>query len=103
MWGRFSYEGRATIRAAAEDWFASVGTDEIRVEFQEVREARGDEVAVVHAFVRFSGVSPEGEELRSMTNRLTWGLRRTAEGWEIAHEHTSAPLGSDLKGILQRD
>jgi ketosteroid isomerase-like protein len=37
-----------------------------------------------------------------MTNRVTWGLRRTPDGWKIAHEHTSAPLGDDLKGILQR-
>lgn len=103
MWGRFSYEGRDAVRAMAEEWFASVGTDQIRVEFQEVREVPGDDVMVVHAFIRFSGISAEGEELRSMTNRVTWGLRRTPDGWRIAHEHTSAPLGDDLKGVLQRD
>jgi uncharacterized protein (TIGR02246 family) len=103
MWGRFSYEGRDAIRTMAEAWFASVGTDEIRVEFQEARRIDGDDVAIVNAFVRFSGISAEGEELRSMTNRITWGLRRTPDGWSIAHEHTSAPLGDDLKGILQRD
>jgi uncharacterized protein (TIGR02246 family) len=102
MWGRFSYEGRDAIRAMAEEWFSSVGTDQIRVEFQEVREVPGDDVKVVHAFIRFSGISAEGEEQRSMTNRVTWGLWRTPEGWKIAHEHTSAPLGDDLKGILQR-
>jgi uncharacterized protein (TIGR02246 family) len=102
MWGRFSYEGRDAVRAMAQEWFASVGTDEIRVEFQEVREVPGDDVAVMNAFIRFSGISAEGEELRSMTNRVTWGLRRTPDGWKIAHEHTSAPLGDDLKGILQR-
>jgi uncharacterized protein (TIGR02246 family) len=103
MWGRFAYEGRDAVRAMAEDWFSSVGTDEIRVEFQEVREVPGDDVKLVHAFIRFSGISAAGEELRSMTNRVTWGLRRTPDGWKIAHEHTSVPLGEGAAGIFQKD
>ena len=90
-WAPGLYEGRDAIRAMAEKWFDSVGTDRIRVEFQEVRRIDGEDVAVVTAFVRFSGVSAEGEELRAMTNRLTWGLRRDGNGWKIAHEHTSLP------------
>ena len=103
MWGRFSYEGRDAVRAMAEGWFAGVGTDQIGVEFQEVREVAGDDVTVMNAFIRFSGISAEGEELRSMTNRVTWGLRRTPDGWRIAHEHTSVPLGENAAGIFQRD
>jgi uncharacterized protein (TIGR02246 family) len=90
-WAPGLNEGREAIRTMATEWFSSVGTDQIRVEFQEVRTIEGDDVTVVHAFVRFSGHSAEGEELRSMTNRLTWGLRRTSGGWKIAHEHTSTP------------
>ncbi len=90
------------MRRMADGWFASVGTDRIVVEFQEVRETIGGDVALAHAFVRFSAVSPEGEELRSMTNRMTWGLRRTPNGWKIEHEHTSVPLDGDGKGIFGR-
>ena len=102
MWAPGLNEGRDAIRTMAEGWFGGVGTDEIRVEFQDVQEVRGDDVAVVNAFIRFSGVSAEGEELRSMVNRITWGLRRTPDGWKIAHEHTSAPLDDTLKGVLSR-
>jgi len=102
MWGRHSYEGRDAIRAMAEEWFGSLGTDTVAVGFEDVRRVEDGEVAVVHALVRFSGVSAEGEELRSMTNRITWGLRRTPAGWKIAHEHTSVPLGDDGKGIFAR-
>ncbi|MGH2933149.1 MAG: YybH family protein [Gaiellaceae bacterium] len=102
MWGGFSYEGAAAVRGMAADWFASVGTDQIRVEFQDVRETVGGDVAVAHAFIGFAGLSAEGEELRSMTNRVTWGLRRTPDGWKIVHEHTSVPLGEDGKGVFQR-
>lgn len=92
-WAPGLYEGRDAIRAMAEKWFTSVGTDRIGVEFQDVRRIDGDDVAVVNAFVRFSGISAEGEELRSMTNRLTWALRRDGGAWKIAHEHTSLPTG----------
>ncbi|HLX21037.1 MAG TPA: SgcJ/EcaC family oxidoreductase [Gaiellaceae bacterium] len=102
MWAPGLNEGRDTIRAMADGWFSGVGTDEIRVEFQDVQETLGDDVGVLHAFIRFSGVSADGEELRSMTNRITWGLRRTPDGWKIAHEHTSAPLDDTLKGVLSR-
>ncbi len=102
MWGSFSYEGSAAVRTMAEGWFGSVGTDQIRVEFLEVRETVDDDVAVASAFIKFRGISAAGEELRSMTNRISWGLRRTPDGWRIVHEHTSVPLGDDGKGIFER-
>jgi ketosteroid isomerase-like protein len=38
-----------------------------------------------------------------MNNRLTWVLRKEADGsWKIAHEHTSAPAGDEGKVQLQR-
>ena len=53
------------------------------------------------------GVGPksaEGETLREMQNRLTWGMRRSGPAMRIVHEHTSAPLGfEDMKAILQRN
>jgi ketosteroid isomerase-like protein len=35
-----------------------------------------------------------------MQNRLTWVLKSESVAWQIIHEHTSVPIGSDLKGIL---
>ena len=101
MWGRHAYEGRDAIRAMAEAWFGSLGTDRVAVEFEDVQRVEDGDVAVVHALVRFRGISAGGEELRSMTNRITWGLRRTPDGWRIAHEHTSVPLDGDGRGIFQ--
>ena len=102
MWGRHSYQGRDAVRSMAEEWFRSLGTDRVAVEFEDVHHVEGDDVAVLHAFVRFRGISADGEELRSMTNRITWGLRRAPDGWRIAHEHTSVPLDGDGKGIFER-
>jgi len=50
----------------------------------------------------FRGLTAEGEELRSMNNRLTWILRRDGHAWKITHEHTSAPAGDEGKVGLRR-
>ena len=102
LWERWSYDGREELRAMVTEWFGSLGTDTVEVEFDEVRSEAGDGVAAVSAFTTFRGISAEGEELRSMNNRLTWILRKDGEGWKIAHEHTSAPAGGEGKVSLQR-
>ena len=102
LWGVWSYDGKDALRAMVEEWFGSVGTDTIGVEFDEVRTETGEDVAAVSAFTTFRGISAAGEELRSMNNRLTWILRREGDGWKIVHEHTSAPAGDEGKVSLRR-
>ena len=60
-------------------------------------------IAITSAIVTYASLSAEGEELRSMQNRITWGLRTTGHVLRIVHEHTSAPVGfEDMKAILHR-
>ena len=93
MWGRWSHDGIAEWHTMAVDWFGSRGDEGVRVELDDVQTTVGDDVAILHAFLTFTGLSAEGEELRSLNNRLTWGLRKTAGGtWKVVHEHTSAPV-----------
>jgi ketosteroid isomerase-like protein len=103
LWERWSYDGLAELRPMVEEWFGSLGDELVAVEFDEVREQTGDELAFVSAFTTFRGLSAEGEELRSMNNRLTWVLRKDgADEWKIVHEHTSAPVGAEGKVSLRR-
>lgn len=102
LWGVWSYDGKEALRAMVEEWFGSVGTDLIGVEFDDVRAEMGADVAGLSAFTTFRGISAEGEELRSMNNRLTWLLRRDGGGWKITHEHTSAPAGDEGRVQLKR-
>ncbi|MDX6481597.1 MAG: hypothetical protein QOG85_2107, partial [Gaiellaceae bacterium] len=102
LWGVWSYDGKDALRAMVTEWFSSVGTDQIGVEFEDVRTEEGADVAGVSAFTTFRGITAEGEELRSMNNRLTWILRRDGDGWKIVHEHTSAPAGDDGTVNLRR-
>jgi uncharacterized protein (TIGR02246 family) len=83
MWGTWAYHGLEAWRAVAADWFGSLGDEAVAVTFQDV-ETRG---SVAHMRVRYAGLSPEGEELRSLTNRMTW----VVEGDKVVHEHSSSP------------
>ena len=104
MWGRWSYEGADAWRQMATEWFGSLGSDQVAVEFADVQTNVGDEVAIASAFVTYKGVSADGEQLRAVDSRLTWALRKTPEGtWTIVHEHTSAPADFDTSKVqLQR-
>ncbi len=104
LWSVWSYDGKDAHRAMVSEWFGSLADDEeVVVEWDEVRTQAGDDVAAVSAFLTYKAVSTDGTELRSMNNRLTWVLRKDADGtWKIVHEHTSAPAGDEGKVQLRR-
>ena len=102
-WGVWLYEGAPAWQVAVEGWFASLGSERVKVTFSELQSTAEHSMAVVTAIVTYAAQSAQGEPLRSMQNRLTWVLRETGHVFRIAHEHTSAPLGfEDHKAILAR-
>jgi uncharacterized protein (TIGR02246 family) len=104
LWSEWSYDGKDALRVMVSEWFGSLDDDEIvAVAFDDVRIQAGSDVGAVSAFTTFAAVAPDGTELRSMNNRLTWVLRKASDGkWKIAHEHTSAPAGAEGKVQLRR-
>lgn len=104
LWSVWAYDGKSSLRDMVSEWFGSLGDDEVvAVEFDEVRAQSGEDVAAVSAFTTFRALSSQGDELRSMNNRLTWVLRKADDGtWKIVHEHTSAPAGDEGKVQLRR-
>ena len=102
-WGVWSYDGAASWQMAVESWFTSLGTEKVKVSFDEVQATGNADLAAVSAIVTYAGVSAQGEQRRSMQNRLSWVLKTSGHVLRIAHEHTSAPIGfEDMKAILQR-
>jgi uncharacterized protein (TIGR02246 family) len=104
LWSEWSYDGKDALRAMVSEWFGSLEDDElVAVSFDDVRTQAGPDVGAVSAFTTYAAVAPDGTELRSMNNRLTWVLRKDGDGtWKIAHEHTSAPAGAEGKVQLRR-
>lgn len=102
-WDAWSYEDAEAWQRTVEGWFRSLGEDRVKVTFDDVVLSEAPESAVVSAIVTYASVSPQGETLRSMQNRLTWGLKVSGRVLSIVHEHTSAPIGfEDQKAVLQR-
>ncbi len=104
MWGRWSYDGAAAWREMALEWFGSLKSEQVAVVFEDVQTVVGDEVAVADAFVTYKGLSADGDELRAMSNRLTWALRKLPDGrWKVVHEHSSSPADLETGKVkLQR-
>lgn len=100
MWGEWSYKGIEAWRRMVKDWFGSLGTDRVIVDFIGVQTILGNDIAIAHAFVIYKGVSANNEELRSMQNRLTWVLKHKDGVWKIIHEHTSAPVNFETSKVI---
>lgn len=103
-WGVWSYEGAQAWQIAVEGWFASLGTETVKVSFDDVQMAGTGELAGVSAIVTYAATSAQGAEIRAMQNRLSWLLRTSGHVLRIVHEHTSAPIGfEDTKAILRKE
>ena len=91
----------ALCRSGLEEWFRTrdgpIGSDigELVIE-------AGDDVAFCHALTRLSGTKTDGEQV-DLWFRSTVGLRRTAAGWQITHEHDSTPFYMDGSGRAATD
>ncbi len=103
-WGVWSYEGAEAWQRAVEGWFTSLGSERVKVGFDDVTVWTAKDLSGVSAVVTYAGQSADGQPLRSMQNRLSWVLRTVGHVPRIVHEHTSAPMGfEDQKAILQRN
>jgi ketosteroid isomerase-like protein len=102
-WGVWLYKDAVSWRTAVEGWFASLGSERVKVSFSDVQALGEQSLATVSAIVTYASESAQGESLRSMQNRITWVIRETGHVFRIVHEHTSAPIGfEDFKAILTR-
>ena len=102
-WGVWSYEGADAWRIAVEGWFSSLGTEQVRVTFEDVKIVGDHGLASMSAVATYAGISADAQELRAMQNRISWTLKTSGHVLRVIHEHTSAPIGfEDNKAILQR-
>jgi ketosteroid isomerase-like protein len=102
-WGVWLYDGAAAWQVAVEGWLTSLGTERVKVAFDDIRSLGGPDLAMVSAIVTYAGISAGGEPLQSMQNRISWVLRTSGHNLRIVHEHTSAPIDfNESKAILKR-
>jgi ketosteroid isomerase-like protein len=87
----------AGIEGWFETWDGPIGYDI----GEPVIEA-GDDVAFCHGLTHMTGTKTDGERV-DLWFRSTVGLRRTAAGWQITHEHDSTPFYMDGSGRAATD
>ncbi|MFF2392194.1 YybH family protein [Nocardia sp. NPDC058114] len=64
----------------------------------------GDGVAFGHAFARLHGTLKNGEATSGIWVRVTYGMRKIAGTWLIAHDQVSVPLDiASGKGVVDLD
>jgi PhnB protein len=87
------HSGADAHRKNFQEWFGTfrgpLGSD-----VRDVSIEAGGDVAFCHCFNRISGTRTSGEET-SVWVRVTVGLRKTNDGWKVAHEHISVPFYMD--------
>lgn len=101
-WSPKPFDGLGAWRANLDNWLNSLSDNEsVQVTFSNVRISSREAMGCLHALVNYAALNRKGEVVRSMQNRLSWVVARSSSGWAIIHEHTSVPIGPDLKGMLQ--
>lgn len=91
LWQHWQYDGQQDWRGMIEGWFTSLDEERVQVTFDDIRTHVTPDMALVHAFATYAGLSATGERLRTMNNRITLTLIPGGSGWLILHEHSSAP------------
>jgi PhnB protein len=87
--------------AGAESWFRT-WAGPIGYDINELVIEAGNDVAFCHGLVHLTGTKTDGTQV-DLWFRCTFGLRRTAAGWRIAHEHESTPFYMDGSGRAATD
>ena len=100
MWENGYQIGLAAWSVAVKDWLGSLGEEKVKVTFEMMDLQEGSNLAFGSALIIYQAISAENELLRGMKNRLTVGFRREKDQWKVIHQHTSAPIDSELVAIL---
>jgi len=99
-WGSWCHAGRASWQGVVAEWFGSLGTENVVVEFDDLRSHIGSDLAHGSAFVTYAAISAGGERLRSLDQRITVVAARRGEEWKVVHEHSSAPADFRTKAVV---
>ena len=100
MWEKGFTAGIKEWSSIIADWLSSLNDEKVKVLFERIDIQEGADTAFAHALIQFQAISPDGSVIRSMKNRITVGMIKRDGLWKVVHQHTSAPVDSNLKAIL---
>ncbi len=89
-WAHQQHDGKAALSAMVTQWLTTLGDVVVTVTFEDVRILSSADLAVAHMFVQYRGDSATTHN--AMKDRQTWVFRHDAQGWRVAHAHSSLPM-----------
>ena len=97
-----AYRGtEATNPTALQEWFDS-WEGPIGVAFDQLEIRAAGNLAFAFGFLHLTGRRTDGSDT-DIWARITVGLERRSDGWEIVHEHQSFPMKMDGSGKSASD
>ena len=100
MWGKGFVGGIAEWSKVINDWLTSLKEEKVNVIFEMIQIQESELIAFASALIQFQAISVDGKIMRSMKNRISIGFVKKNGFWKVKHQHTSAPIDSNLKAIL---
>jgi ketosteroid isomerase-like protein len=100
MWNQGYQIGLPEWSIVIKDWLGSLGEEKVNVIFEMIKIQEGDIAGFANALISFQAISIDNTIIRSMKNRITLGFIKEKDQWKVVHQHTSAPINSDLEAIL---
>jgi ketosteroid isomerase-like protein len=100
MWANGYQTGLTEWSGVIKDWLGSLGEENVNVIFEMIEIHESGDVGFASALITYQAISADDTILRSMRNRLTIGFQKRNDTWKVVHQHTSAPINSELVAIL---
>ena len=100
MWEHGYQSGLAVWSTVIKDWLGSLGEEKVKVMFEMIEIHEGENVGFASALITYQAISTDNTIIRSMKNRITLGFIKEKDQWKVRHQHTSAPINSNLGAIL---
>lgn len=100
MWTNGYQTGLTEWSGVIKDWLGSLGEERVKVTFEMIEIHESGDLGFGTALITYEAIAPDNTILRNMKNRLTIGLQKKGDVWKVIHQHTSAPIDSELVAIL---
>lgn len=95
LWQAAPYNAISAWQTNIKSWFEGLGDEYVTVTFRDIIVYESVDIAFLNGIITFQGHAKDGDVLREMDNRLSWGLTRIEKQWKIVHEHTSLPIDAE--------
>jgi ketosteroid isomerase-like protein len=100
MWTNGYQIGLTEWSGVIKDWLGSLGEENVKVMFEMIEIHESGDIGFGSALITYQAISSDNTILRSMKNRITVGFHKVKDMWKVIHQHTSAPINSELGAIL---